>query len=85
MTKLFGSDWERVIIVHTQDPSSGDWAPSRALFSSHSSYHYYNWNDIQNTLSYASIPHSQVFPLTKLSELQMQKREPDPLLMVSKD
>jgi hypothetical protein len=58
MTQLLSSDWERVIIVHTQNLSNDNWAPSRALFSSHSSYHYYNWNDIQNTLSYAPLPPS---------------------------
>lgn len=43
-------DWERIIIVHSMI-DSGDWAPSRALYSAHSGYNSYNWGDIQNTLT----------------------------------
>ncbi|KFY40815.1 hypothetical protein V494_03313 [Pseudogymnoascus sp. VKM F-4513 (FW-928)] len=43
-------DWERVIVIHTRDASS-TWMPTRALYSAHSGYHSYDWNDIQNTLT----------------------------------
>lgn len=45
------SDWERVIIIHSQNTADSSWAPSRALLSAHSGYHDLAWGDIQNTLT----------------------------------
>lgn len=45
-----GSDWERVIVVHSRD-ADNMWAPSRALLSAHSGYHNLAWGDIHSTLS----------------------------------
>jgi hypothetical protein len=53
-------DWERVIVIHSRD-ESGTWMPTRALYSAHSGYHDYEWNDIQNTLTYALPPSSPGF------------------------
>jgi len=49
---LSNSDWERIIIIHTKDTTADTWSPSRALYSAHSGYNSYAWNDIQNTLTY---------------------------------
>ncbi|OBT60811.1 hypothetical protein VE03_09809 [Pseudogymnoascus sp. 23342-1-I1] len=45
-------DWERVIVIHTRD-ASATWKPTRALYSAHSGYNSYAWNDIQNSLTTA--------------------------------
>lgn len=50
-----------MVVIHSRGDDN-TWAPSRALYSSHSGYHNYAWKDIHSTLATDEVQNAETKP-----------------------